>query len=128
MLSPVDLDLIWEQKNIQRSQAETKKQAAERKRRQDRRYWIYFIEALGQDLIKIGHSYRIKKRLSALGAGPWQLDLLLAVRETETLTELVVHNMFYSTRVKGEWFKDTPELRTYIDELKENHEVYRWQL
>jgi len=123
--TPVDLDAIWERKNIQRLEANTKKQIAERKRRRDRRLWIYFIEAIDQDLIKIGQSTNIEERLSSLAIGPWELDLLLAVRETDALTESVIHNRFQSIRVKGEWFKDTPDLRRYIAELRETHELYR---
>jgi len=75
---------------------------------------IYFIEAVGQDQIKIGKADDPESRLKQLQTGsPSELTLLgiivdKATRETE------LHAQFAEERIQGEWFHATERLRQYI--------------
>jgi hypothetical protein len=47
---------------------------------------------------------------------PYELKLLKAVPDVAHL-EIELHQKFAGDRVRGEWFKRTPELLAYIDSL-----------
>lgn len=76
---------------------------------------VYFIEAVGLDLIKIGFALRLSERIAELQtASPVPLRLLGSVLGGRDL-ERFYHDCFADQRVKGEWFRRCPELDRYIE-------------
>lgn len=82
--------------------------------------FIYFLEAVGADRIKIGHSLDVAKRRLELRTGcPFDL-LLLATVDGGVTDETKMHKRFASARVmradggRSEWFRATPDLREFI--------------
>lgn len=70
---------------------------------------VYF--ALRDGLIKIGTSHGVHKRVQTLGRAQ-----LLGCHPGGFAEERRVHELFADSRVEGEWFADSFELRTYIAE------------
>lgn len=78
---------------------------------------VYFIRM--RDLIKIGYAAAIKQRVSAIAdIMPYPVELLHHI-PGDRFSEEYHHWKFGHLRVKGEWFKDDPELLDYIQSLKE---------
>lgn len=79
---------------------------------------LYFIECqCAERHIKIGVSSNIKVRLVNMRAHcPYELKLLKAVPGGAHL-EIELHQRFFGDRVRGEWFKRTPDLLAYIESL-----------
>ena len=75
---------------------------------------VYFVLS-GEGRIKIGTSANVEKRLEALQtSSATKLSLMLTVPGgVEMETEL--HRRFKHIRESGEWFKGTPELRSFIE-------------
>lgn len=73
---------------------------------------MYFIEAIGANLVKIGFTDRpIEDRLRELQtASPHQLRVL-AIAEGDLKTESSYHERFSHLRETGEWFKLDSEIR-----------------
>jgi len=75
---------------------------------------IYFIEAVGMGLIKIGYTIDPAKRfMTMLTMSPAPLSLLGSIsggpqKETEIHAQLEPH------RLHGEWFKATPEVMAIV--------------
>lgn len=87
---------------------------------------VYFVEAVGTDLVKIGFSRDLARRFSALQAhGGATLRLLAAVPGTEK-RERAIHKRFAGDRAHGEWFKRTPQLSARIDRARERHPLPNW--
>jgi hypothetical protein len=81
--------------------------------------FIYFIEAVGQDRIKIGKADNPESRLRQLQTGSAvELRLLGAVADNAS-REAETHAVFSSERIQGEWFHATPRLREYIARVLE---------
>jgi hypothetical protein len=82
------------------------------------RGWVYFIEAIGADLSKIGSSGDPDRRLAQLQTGSGHRLRLIGVipSATPSFTEACVQKRFHRARVRpdGEWFKPTGFLRRYI--------------
>jgi len=71
---------------------------------------IYFIQAEGNNLIKIGIAINPKKRLRQLqSASPVKLHLLKII-EGSFPEERELHKRFKDTRTHGEWFLPTQDL------------------
>ena len=78
---------------------------------------VYVIEAVGLNVVKIGVSNDIAKRLSMLQVGcPASLRLVLTIQGDETL-EQELHARFAKYRVRGEWF-------LFADEILHLHDNY----
>lgn len=72
--------------------------------------------------VKIGVSGDIKSRLNQLQtANPLPLKLLLSVEYGQGL-EIHYHNKFKHSRVKGEWFRLTPDIIEEIELLISDNE------
>lgn len=76
--------------------------------------WVYFVRADSCDTVKIGQALRPLRRLSDLQIGsPVKLSI-----ETAFLADLEmekrIHKRFSGCRLRGEWFKTTPELNKLI--------------
>lgn len=82
------------------------------------RGWVYFIEAEGTDLVKIGSSADPRRRLYQLQTGSGHRLRLIGAMPTPTPsgTEAFVHRRFRYNRVRpdGEWFTARSSLRRYI--------------
>ena len=77
---------------------------------------VYFIG--GGDLIKIGFTNDLKRRLKTLRAtSPVPLKVLCVIRGGK-LRETAFHETFAHLRAHGEWFRPAPELLAYIAILK----------
>jgi hypothetical protein len=81
---------------------------------------VYAIRC--QEFIKIGCAKDVANRIAGLATGyPFELDVI-AVIPTESASlaramEKSLHGEFKATRHRGEWFRDTPELRARISDL-----------
>lgn len=77
--------------------------------------WVYFVVCVDLGRCKIGFtSGKVEKRIKSLQTGsPSQLVLLVA-HPGSTESERALHERFASSRVVGEWFDITPELRAYM--------------
>lgn len=75
---------------------------------------VYFVLS-GDNRIKIGTSANVEKRLEALQtSSATRLSLLLTVPGGVDM-ETELHRRFKHIRESGEWFKGTPELRSFIE-------------
>ena len=74
--------------------------------------FIYLVEAVGADRIKIGWTAASpRRRLAELQVcSPFPLDLIGAMRGSR-LDERRLHRTFEADRIIGEWFAATPTLR-----------------
>lgn len=73
--------------------------------------FVYFIEAVGAEAIKIGFSRNPAKRLRSMASGsPFPLRLLAVFPATQS-AELVLHDELWAYRTHGEWFNDCPLIR-----------------
>lgn len=80
--------------------------------------YVYLIQsASGQ--CKIGLSKNVEKRFKALShSSPVKLELIHSIyTEDMTDTESMLHELFSSKRVKGEWFELSPDDIEYIKGL-----------
>lgn len=76
--------------------------------------FIYFIEAIGHDRIKIGKADNPEVRLKQLQTGSHAELRLIGTIAAEAAREQEMHQAFATDRIRGEWFAATPELREYI--------------
>jgi len=85
---------------------------------------IYFIQSGENGPVKIGQSEDPIARLEQLQTGNPEELKLLWVYEGDEYTEHEIHEMFKKDRVRGEWFKFTDELKTFVlKELKNYNEI-----
>ena len=81
----------------------------------DRSSWVYFVRAL--DMIKIGTSTNVAKRLQALRtASPVPLETLLVIPGSPHL-EYELHKRYAALRSHGEWFRAEQPLVGHIARL-----------
>lgn len=81
--------------------------------------WVYFVQGENGGPIKIGRARNLWWRVRGLQAGNWvEIVLVGAVRGAREL-ERALHVEFSSSKIRGEWFRDTPALRQRIIELCE---------
>lgn len=74
---------------------------------------VYFVRS--GDLVKIGHSLNVTKRLSALQIGsPVPLELWHVVKGQRSL-EKELHERFSADRAHGEWFRVSPAITEYVE-------------
>jgi hypothetical protein len=78
---------------------------------------VYFIEAVGTDMVKIGYTCNTKDRLKKLQtASPHELRLVASCKAS-FLEEQRLHSRFAHCRVRGEWFERVPEIEAEIERL-----------
>lgn len=79
---------------------------------------IYFIQDKKSNAIKIGLSTNPRRRLRSIQAyNPNVLHLLLTLdTDNPKKTERLLHEKFQKCHIHGEWFKETMELRSFIEE------------
>lgn len=84
--------------------------------------YVYFIQAIGVDLMKIGFTTHEdpRKRLTHLKIGsPLPLRLITTIPATR-YTERKIHRRFAHLWSHGEWFRLTPELIRAVKDYMEN--------
>lgn len=77
---------------------------------------IYFVQPVDGGDIKIGHSRQLSRRVISLEAECKAKIRILGVCKGDRQQEQLLHQQFADSRLSGEWFSDTPELREYIRE------------
>jgi hypothetical protein len=79
---------------------------------------VYFIEARGTGLVKVGFTNSlVEDRLESLAcASPFELRVL-ATMAGGFAEEQALHQRFADQRVRGEWFRNDGELAELIAEL-----------
>jgi hypothetical protein len=75
---------------------------------------VYFIS--DGTAIKIGVSTDPSRRVKGLQTSHHRQLQVLATIPGGYEKEAELHGIFASTRLAGEWFEDTPELRAYISQ------------
>jgi hypothetical protein len=82
---------------------------------------VYFIQGESGGAIKVGFSTELAKRLSQLQTGfPDTLRLLLAIPGTQD-REKAIHKRLSKYWLRGEWYKDTPEVREAMRKYGERY-------
>lgn len=82
------------------------------------RSYVYFMQRLSDNCVKIGFSTDPKQRRHDLEVGAGPLHVLAIIEGTRRL-EQELHNQFRDWRVHGEWFSPAPPLMEYIESLSE---------
>ena len=82
---------------------------------------VYFIQA--GDVVKIGHTNNIKRRMMRFQTGNhFTLQLLLEIptpdSKTSHLLEKNFHRWFRAYRIRNEWFKYSSLMESVIEEIK----------
>lgn len=73
---------------------------------------VYFIEVRG--FIKIGWSVKWRSRISNIQtSNPEPIKVLLVLGRPQ-IFERTMHRKFAEHRASGEWFRDHPDIRAYI--------------
>lgn len=83
---------------------------------------VYFVKALETNLVKIGRTENLDKRLKALRtASPYRLEVMVQIPckslEHSRFVEAKAHELFKKTRRQGEWFKMGKEEKNVIKRL-----------
>ena len=77
--------------------------------------WIYFIEAEGTGMVKIGYTAQPpRSRLSGLQVGNPYLLRLLGVIPGNEQDELSQHSIYSHLHVRGDWFRAEAELADFL--------------
>lgn len=77
--------------------------------------YIYFIGNFKEGVCKIGTSIEPEKRLKELQVGcPYKLSILKKVKGGGLDTERIYHNKYEKYYLRGEWFKITGELKSFL--------------
>jgi hypothetical protein len=77
---------------------------------------VYLVGAVEAKAVKIGYSARPLVRLSQIQTGSPFVVELLSVIDGDVGTEAVAHSKFRKYRMRGEWFKWSPEIIEWFDE------------
>lgn len=76
----------------------------------------YFVRA--GEAIKIGSATNFKSRLHGLQTGQVEQLEVLAVVPASLVDEFKAHQLFAHLRIRGEWFRNDPELLYFIERAK----------
>lgn len=77
--------------------------------------WVYFIVCIDAPRCKIGFTKGCaQRRLKSLQTGSASELALVAMHPGTTDTERLLHEKFADSRLRGEWFEITDELRAYL--------------
>lgn len=78
---------------------------------------VYFVRDRQSDLIKIGSSCNERKRLRSLQTAHGGQLWLMATCPGGRAREYQLHCRFAASRVRGEWFRASPDLLAFIEQL-----------
>jgi hypothetical protein len=80
---------------------------------------LYFVEEKNTGNIKIGRTSRpIEERMITLQTANSSALALLKCVPASPVEEVRLHARFRAAKVRGEWFRPTPELLAYIDGIQ----------
>lgn len=81
---------------------------------------IYAIQAGLNGPIKLGYARKPRKRLAELQVAHFERLNLLACEETDgdAQIEQYIHELNAKERIRGEWFKPSPEVLRLVDDMK----------
>ena len=77
-------------------------------------YCVYFVEAEGTDMVKIGYARNLRARLSGLSVGSPHRLILLGTLPGGADLEAELHERLAEHRVNGEWFRRSPAVNAVI--------------
>ncbi len=84
--------------------------------------FLYFIEA--GDAIKVGVATNVESRMIDIQVGnAGKIKLIHSIsliKDKARKMEQLIHGIFYKTRIRGEWFKATPFMFDYIQNIKDH--------
>ena len=80
---------------------------------------VYFIRC--GEAVKIGRSVKPYERIAALSGANHQKMELLATMDGGGKEEKAMHRKFAASRIKGEWFRYSPELAKFIAGISRKH-------
>lgn len=86
---------------------------------------VYFIEAVGLDLVKIGYAVDLEKRFTNLMTASPAALTLLGVLPGGAKLEMELHAKLADHRAHGEWFHKTPEVMAVVATAQPS-EDQRW--
>ncbi len=90
--------------------------------------FVYFIEAVGCNAIKIGFSRNPERRMADMQTDcPARLQLL-AIKEGTRRLESQVHQAFANLHLRGEWYRGDETLDRYILRLTGLLDSGRWKI
>ncbi len=81
---------------------------------------LYCLQRQHEGPIKIGFSSQFSRRFAELQRAHGPLRVLLTIDGARD-EEREWHRTFASSRISGEWFRPTVELRALIAEVRSNH-------
>lgn len=85
-----------------------------------RDFCVYFIESIN-GWIKIGVAKKINNRLKELQiASPVELKLLATLNGASFYEEMLIHDFFSDHLIRGEWFRSSPAMIGFINNVKMN--------
>lgn len=79
-----------------------------------RSQYVYFIESIGHDAIKIGTAHDVYRRLAQLQTGNPNELLVRAIVLGDVDTEYHYHQRFADVRIRGEWFRYTGKIDRFL--------------
>lgn len=82
--------------------------------------FVYFIRCEASGLIKIGYSTDLQGRVASLLHANPRGVALMASAPGGAVAEAAVHKKFRELRVRGEWFRTSPALLSFIEQVKRN--------
>ncbi|MEZ4884975.1 MAG: KilA-N domain-containing protein [Chitinophagales bacterium] len=83
--------------------------------------WVYFFQSTASKIVKIGQTHNLQRRQNTIeNSHGYPIKLLKAIRVPDESHEKAIHKQFKHIRLKGEWFKLTPKLQQFIEDLP-NH-------
>jgi endogenous inhibitor of DNA gyrase (YacG/DUF329 family) len=81
--------------------------------------YIYLIQAEDNELIKIGFSNNVKRRMKILSnSSPAKLKVLRVIK-ADSQYESFLHNMFREYRLHGEWFQPHSNIVKFVNDTKD---------
>lgn len=82
---------------------------------------IYFIYDKVNKAIKIGRAGDPKRRLTSLQIGSVSKLTMLGILPGDAREEGDLHRRFASDRIRGEWFRESPAILSYIESSSAEH-------
>lgn len=86
---------------------------------------VYFILDTAANLVKIGFSRNLKRRMKELNTSNCNLKLIYKIENCNMDYENSLHNYFCLERVKGEWFKYDIPIKQWIKRDKIKKEYFK---
>lgn len=80
--------------------------------------FVYFIQGENGGAIKIGYTYNIDQRIASLQTGYPDKLLVLADIPGDEVVESELHKIFSEYKLRGEWFKPSDELISFIRHIR----------